>query len=61
MRSANQSISLLSEYDRLLEREPDELDRLHVQLLSGTTSFLEIWKPFEYVNITSFRRSLKTQ
>ncbi|MCY7627479.1 ATP-binding protein [Bacillus altitudinis] len=39
MRSANQSISLLSEYDRLLEREPDELDRLHVQLLSGTTSF----------------------
>lgn len=61
MRSANQSISLLSEYDRLLEREPDELDRLHVQLLSGTTSFLEIWKPFEYVNITSFRRSLIIQ
>ncbi|KLV15818.1 CheR family methyltransferase [Bacillus altitudinis] len=46
MRSANQSISLLSEYDRLLEREPDELDRLHVQLLSGTTSFFRDMEAF---------------
>lgn len=39
MRTANEPMSLLSEYDRLLEREPDELDRLHAQLLSGTTTF----------------------
>ncbi|OLP63343.1 Sporulation kinase E [Bacillus pumilus] len=39
MRSAKKTISLLSEYDRLLEMEPDELDRLHGSLLSGTTSF----------------------
>ncbi|MBD3861010.1 PAS domain-containing protein [Bacillus sp. 28A-2] len=46
MRSAIQPISLLAEYDRLLEREPDELARLHVQLLSGTTSFFRNMEAF---------------
>ncbi|PCK22408.1 histidine kinase [Bacillus pumilus] len=46
MRSAKQPISLLSEYDRLLEIEPDELERLHVQLLSGMTSFFRDMEAF---------------
>ncbi|WP_226567074.1 CheR family methyltransferase [Bacillus stratosphericus] len=46
MRSAKQPISLLSEYDRLLEIEPDELDHLHVQLLSGMTSFFRDMEAF---------------
>ena len=39
MKATKNRISLLAEYDYLLEREPDELDLLHVQLLSGMTSF----------------------
>lgn len=46
MRSAQKPISLLSEYDRLLEMEPDELDHLHVQLLSGATSFFRDMEAF---------------
>ncbi|MFJ5963971.1 CheR family methyltransferase [Bacillus sp. NPDC093026] len=46
MRSAKKPISLLSEYDRLLEMEPDELDRLHVQLLNGATSFFREMEAF---------------
>ncbi|AOZ87875.1 histidine kinase [Bacillus xiamenensis] len=46
MRSAKQPISSLADYDRLLDRESDELDRLHVQLLSGTTSFFRDMEAF---------------
>lgn len=46
MRIAKKRISLLSEYDCLLEREPDELDRLHAQLLSGMTSFFRDMEAF---------------
>ncbi|MGM0965523.1 CheR family methyltransferase [Bacillus pumilus] len=46
MRIAKKRISLLAEYDCLLEREPDELDLLHVQLLSGMTSFFRDMEAF---------------
>ncbi|MFS0655067.1 CheR family methyltransferase [Bacillus sp. 179-C3.3 HS] len=46
MRCAKKPTSLLSEYDRLLEVEPDELDRLHVMLLSGTTAFFRDMEAF---------------